>query len=132
MEDSGVLNPIDEADLFALHYVYVPQINACIKQFIDAWNHHPLRTERGLSPLQLWHRGTISASPCWQAEILSGFSVPPDYGVEECGNSFDQQSVVIPRIRINLTAQQFVQLQDMHSPLEHSDANTHRGKLKLS
>ena len=40
MEDSGVLNPIDEADLFALHYVYIPRINACIKQFIDAWNHH--------------------------------------------------------------------------------------------
>lgn len=125
MEDSGILNPINEADLFVLHYVFIPRINACIQQFVSAWNHHPLRTERGLSPLQLWQRGMISASPHWQEEILSGFSVPPDYGVEDCrhlfGSGFDQGSVVIPRINISLTTQQFVLLQDMYSPLEHSD-----------
>ena len=53
MEDSGILNPINEADLCVLHYVFIPRINACI-QFVSAWNHHPLRTESGLSPLQLW------------------------------------------------------------------------------
>lgn len=125
MEDSGILNPIDDFDLFALHYVFIPRINICIQQFVDAWNHHPLRTEHGLSPLQLWHRGMLCASPQWQEEILSGFSVPHDYGAEEDGylfsSSFDQPSVVVPRINVNMTAEQFFHLQNMHSPHQNSD-----------
>ena len=37
------------------------------------------------------------------------------------GGSFDQQSVVVPRINVPLTAQQFMHLQDMHSPHTYSD-----------
>ena len=47
-----------------------------------AWNHHLLRTEHGLSPLQLWQRGMLSASPQWQQGILDGFRVPADYGID--------------------------------------------------
>ena len=83
MEESAILNPVEDADLFALHYVYLPQINTSLQQVSEAWNHHPLRTESGLAPLQLWRRGMLCASPCWQEEILSGFSVPPDYGMED-------------------------------------------------
>ena len=39
--------------------------------------------EHGLSPLQLWHRGMLSARPTWQQDIADGFCVPPDYGIEE-------------------------------------------------
>ena len=35
MEDGGILNPDDEVDLFALHYVFIPRINVCLRQFVD-------------------------------------------------------------------------------------------------
>ena len=35
--------------------------------------------------------------------------------------SFDQHSVLVPRIRLPFTTQQFIQLQDMHSPYGQSD-----------
>lgn len=125
MEEMGILNPIRDADLFALHYVFIPRINNCIIQFVDAWNHHPLRTEHGLSPLQLWQRGMICASPQWQQEILHGFSVPHDYGIEDSGvcfsTTFEQLSLDVPRVDIQFTPTQLIQLQNLFSPLVPSD-----------
>ena len=63
--------------------------------------------EHGLSPLQLWHRGMLSASPRWQQELADGFCVPPDYRIEESEyfvNNFHHPSVVVPRTDINLTS----------------------------
>ena len=92
---------------------------------MNAWNHHPLRTERVLSPLQLWQREIMSAGPQWQQEFLEGFSVPQDYGRENSGYcftaSFDQPSLVVPRINVPLTAQQVADLQHLFSPLAQSD-----------
>lgn len=31
MEESGVLDPLNDADLFCLHYVFVPRINDCLQ-----------------------------------------------------------------------------------------------------
>lgn len=124
MEEMGILDPDRDADLFALHYVFIPRINIQLLQFKEAWNHHPIRTEHGLSPLQLWHRGMLSASPRWQQEIMEGFNVPADYGIEDGDdfvNSFDQPSVVVPGINIDLTSQQRSQIEDQHSPLQYSD-----------
>ena len=92
MEDLGILNPVTEADLFALHYVFIPRINNHLHQFKEAWNRHPLRTEQGLSPLQLW-QGRMHTAPIeWQQELLDGFRVPADYGVDNghCFSTFDR------------------------------------------
>ena len=59
MESPGILDPISDPDLYALHYVFILRLNSHLLQFMAAWNHHPLRTERGLSPLQLWQRGML-------------------------------------------------------------------------
>lgn len=54
MEEDGVLDPDDMVDLFCLHYVYSKQINRSLRYFMNAWNRHPMETEHGLSPEQLW------------------------------------------------------------------------------
>ncbi len=112
MEDADILNPDNEEDLYILHYIFIPRINVQLIQFLHAWNNHHIRTEHGLTPLQLWHRGMLSADPVWQQEIASGFTVSPDYGIEDgCFvNSFDQPHVVIPRICVTLTAFQQQQI----------------------
>lgn len=54
LEDMGALNPTNEADTFALHYVFLPRINASLHKFQLGWNNHQLSTENNLSPLQLY------------------------------------------------------------------------------
>lgn len=46
--------------MFSLHYIYLPQIQRAVREFIDQWNHHALRTERHRTPLQLWYEGMIT------------------------------------------------------------------------
>lgn len=59
MEESGLLDPIDEIDLFALHFVFLPRINQQLKSFKEAYSRHKLRTEHNRTPLQLWTRGLL-------------------------------------------------------------------------
>ena len=48
-----------DIDLLALHYVYSERINKHIAEWTNAWNKHPISTERNLSPLQMWTAGLI-------------------------------------------------------------------------
>lgn len=57
LESSGYLHVHDEVHLFCLHYVYLPRINRHLQEFTNAWNCHPLSTERNRSPNQMWIAG---------------------------------------------------------------------------
>ena len=59
LEDNLLLDSTSPVDLFCLHIVYQPYINHCIGIFVDAWNSHPLSTERSKSPSQLWIQGLL-------------------------------------------------------------------------
>lgn len=60
MERSGMLNPNDDIHLWCLHYTFLPLINRHLTNWKNAWIHHPLRTERNSTPMQLWIRGLHS------------------------------------------------------------------------
>ena len=62
MEEIHVLNVDDEIHLYCLHYIYLTRINTALRHFLDGWNNHPLSSEQGMSPLQLWISG-LSRSP---------------------------------------------------------------------
>ena len=67
MEDEGILDPENEIDLFALHCVYLPEINEQLVQFKEGWNSHRVRTAGNKTPLQLWMTGLChrrNAHPC--------------------------------------------------------------------
>ena len=127
MEDSGVLNPDYDGDLFSLHYVFLPRINAQLLQFVNAWNRHPLRTENGLTPLQLWNRGLLSASTQFQNDIAIGLSVGDDYGVDadmpSISQSLDTDGVVVPEVDVHLSDSEVNYLQTHYEPLRRSDSN---------
>ena len=57
LEESELLDIDNPIHLFCLHYVYKPRINWHLRQFVQGWNNHPLRTERNQSPNQLWITG---------------------------------------------------------------------------
>ena len=57
METEGVLDTLNDIDTFCLHYVYLPRINSCLKDFQASWNRHSLSTEGNMSPYQLFFEG---------------------------------------------------------------------------
>ena len=57
LEETEELNINNELHLFCLHYVFIPKMNASLQSFQQAWNSHPMQSERGLSPEQLWLEG---------------------------------------------------------------------------
>ena len=38
---------------------FLPRINVPLNTFKDGWNNHPLSSESGLSPIQLWISGIV-------------------------------------------------------------------------
>ena len=42
-------------DIYTLQYLFLPRINAALKQFITMWNNHKLSSENSHTPLQLLH-----------------------------------------------------------------------------
>ena len=57
MEAEGLLDPNDDIDLYALHLVYLPKIQAQLDLFRRGWCFHRLRTEGNRTPHQLWIMG---------------------------------------------------------------------------
>ena len=44
LEQQDLLNPLNDPNLRALHYVFLLRINRCLVEFIHSWNNHPIRT----------------------------------------------------------------------------------------
>ena len=59
LEDEGKLDPLNEVDLYCLHYVFKARINAALEAFIESWNNHGVSTVNNLTPNQLFVQGAI-------------------------------------------------------------------------
>ena len=57
LESSAMLDVDDEVQLWCLHYVFLPVINSHLTNWKSAWVHHPLRSEKNRTPMQLWIAG---------------------------------------------------------------------------
>lgn len=65
LEVSCLLDSNSELDLFALQLIYLPRINASLKQFIEQWNFHGIRTA-GCHPQ--WHYGMLAVCTVWMMQ----------------------------------------------------------------
>jgi hypothetical protein len=54
LEDQSLLNVEDALHLSVLHFVFLPRLNRHLREFMLAWNNHPLSTEAGYSPSQIF------------------------------------------------------------------------------
>lgn len=62
LENQRILDPLDDIDLFCLHHIFLPRINASLHSFQLAWNNHPLSTENSRSPIQIYMHDSIGSS----------------------------------------------------------------------
>ena len=59
MEAEGILDHLNEVDLYCLHYVFLPRINGSLKSFMEGWNNHAVSTEHNRTPCQMFLSGLI-------------------------------------------------------------------------
>ena len=100
LEECGLLNPENENDLYALHYVYIPRVNRALEEFRQQHNSHPLRTEENLTPTQLFRLSPRERS----TDVHAGYGRL--FGVEEEGPVPDTDSdncIEVTPIEVNLT-----------------------------
>lgn len=58
-EEQGVLDPLNELDILALHIVFLPRINQHIGIWKEGLNSHRMRRAGILSPLQQYVSGML-------------------------------------------------------------------------
>lgn len=56
IEDNGILDPLNDRHLAALHYTFIGKINEKLKFWKEAWAHHRIRTAKS-SLIALWVSG---------------------------------------------------------------------------
>ena len=59
LEDEAVLDPLNDIDLFCVHFAVLPKLNQCLSEFVDSWNHHSLSSEHNMTPEQLYTVGLM-------------------------------------------------------------------------
>lgn len=124
MEYINLLNPVNEQHLYALHYVYIPRINAALSQFRAGWNHHRIRTEHNLSPEQLFTAGVLRLQRSGLVAVDFLEDVGEDYGIDEDGlppSTEDHSGVEVPEGGLSLESQQLTNLQQVVDPLRESN-----------
>ena len=124
LEEDGIFHPDNSTDLYCLHYVFIPIINARLEGFKQAWNHHPLSTEGNQSPIQLYARGSIGS-------VLFDDSTPIDYETygydpavsttddddDNADDDNDETTVTIPTTNLPLSAESITTLENSVNPL---------------
>ncbi|CAG2239805.1 unnamed protein product [Mytilus edulis] len=77
-DNEGILDPLNELHLVALHYIYMDEINRRLDIWTQAWASHRMRTTKS-SPVNIWIAGQIQNPVGTQ---LSERDLV-DYGLEE-------------------------------------------------
>ena len=60
MEDTGLLHIDNATDIFALHLTFLPRVNLVLHEYMEAFNHHKVRTANHSSPYQMWVNGMLN------------------------------------------------------------------------
>ncbi|XP_039862405.1 uncharacterized protein LOC120718119 [Simochromis diagramma] len=119
LEEDGLLDISDVIHLFGVHYIFVPRLRADLVTFVGGWNNHPLRTEGGLTPEQLWCMGHLQELD--EGERLEELQDP---GIDWESAVLQEESnstVVVPEVECPLDEETLEGLQRTINPLEHSE-----------
>ena len=122
MEQTDILDPLNEEHLYALHYVYIPRINRALSEFTRGWNHHPIRTAHHQSPHQLFHAGALLLQHSGLTALDFFDDVDDTYGIDvDAPVPAQEEHVTVPDVRITLSSENLLRLQRAVNPLAHSD-----------
>ena len=118
MENTGLLDSLSEVDLFALHYIYLPRINASLTEFRSQWNNHGIRTENHQPPLVLW-QSNIHCLPDDPGGPIESYGVDHEGPLPEISSN---NNVIVPEC-LQLNEEQYRELQQRVNPLAEDGNN---------
>ena len=123
LEYHNLLDPLNEAHLAAINYVFKPRINQALQHFKEGWNSHRIRTAHNRSPHQLFVSGALRLRQSGLVALDFFDGVDESYGVTEEGLSTDNDAfqVEIPENTFRLEDEHFDQLRRQIDPLSQSD-----------
>ena len=119
MENTGLLDSLNEVDLLALHHVYLPQINASLTEFRSQWNNHGIRTANHKTQFMLWQTN-IHCLPDDPRMVKVR-----DYGVDYEGplpEITTNNNIIVPETLL-LSEEQYQELQQRVNPIEDDGNN---------
>ena len=79
LQEDGKVNPLNEVDMYCLHYVFLPRINKALESFVESWNNHPVSTEHNRTPNQLFVEGALQQATSGGPPRSSGTSLPTSH-----------------------------------------------------
>ena len=124
LEQQGILDPLNETHLFALHYVYLARVNRALKIFEEGWNDHGIRTAEHNSPRQLFVQGCLRLQLSGLTAMDIFEQVGESYGIdpdEITPSGTEVEGVNVPELRIHISPDDFTDLQHQFNPLSSSD-----------
>ena len=112
LEEQQLLNPLNDTDLYCLHYVFIPRISKHLLDFSESWNHHSLSSEHNHTPYQLMLLGLRDRPSQAQLSFTSSAAqpLPPHLTTT--------QHVEVPRSNFNPCSSLLSQLGQNVNPLE--------------
>ena len=123
LEQQELLDPLNERDIFVLHYVFVPRINQALVTFQEGWNHHGIRTSGHLSPQQLFTEGALRLYSSGLVALDFFDNVSSTFGTSDDDPMppIESDSVIVPETRFSLEPALFEQLKRTIDPLQQSE-----------
>ena len=124
MEQHDLLNPMDEKHLYALHYVFLPRINNSLTQFVNSWNHHPIRTAHNKSPQQLFSSGLLLLRNSGLTALDLFEDVDSAYGIDynaPIPSQNDENGIEVPECAYNINDADLTSLKLVIDPLQQSN-----------
>ncbi|XP_034546194.1 uncharacterized protein LOC117817562 [Notolabrus celidotus] len=67
LEEDSLIDLSDTVHMFCAHYVFLPRLADALHTFTGGWDNHPLKSEGGLTPNQLWVLGHMQ-NPAGETE----------------------------------------------------------------
>lgn len=122
LEQQDLLDPLNDLNLWALHYVYLPRINRSLTAFIQSWNNHPIRSACHKTPQQLFTAGSLLLQTSNMEALDFAEPVDSNYGFDPDINVTPvDRGIVVPENTIKFSDADIQALKLAVVPLGVSD-----------
>ena len=121
MEQQDILDPLNNLNLWALHYVYLSRINRSLTEFIHSWNNHSIRSANHKTPQQLYTAGCLLLQNSDMEALDYYEAVDNNYGIDPGIVATSDDSVVVPDNPVKFSDTDMRALKIAINPLDVSE-----------